>query len=199
MNNFTVDNTVIIIGKSPIIDDVNIYTKLPDLQSKFHNIGINQIAIPLRTEYIAFVDKKAIISLKYIHLSTKIISIDKNATTSFEGDFYRSDHIPLDKPPFYNNTYSYYGFTHDICISWAYKNNFKNIILVGVADFTENSVYSSFTDGLPNMNSNFHYHNDCKAKSIKFIENAQKYINIYTINPKSVLNVPRISLDLLLK
>ena len=138
---FTKENTVILIGKSPILNNKDIVNKIQECKIRFHSIGINHAAVLFNTEYFAFVDHNLKYHFENIHPNTKIITSDRNITDKFKGDFYELYFAKDDDPPFQQNKYAYRGFTHDICLSWACMKGFENVILFGVADFSNDNKY----------------------------------------------------------
>lgn len=198
MTEFTKENTIIIIGKSPILDDPKIFSKAKTVKAKYHTIGINQAAIIFNTEYLAFVDAPIKLHYNSIHPNTKIITQINHATEKFQGDFLEC-YVPKDYDkdgPFKDDKYAYCGFTHDMCLSWSVKQGFKNVILMGVADFSHNNTYLKEFDKFVDSRKDFRHSDKMEAKSIKYINEVfTKYINIYTINPESKLNIPRITID----
>jgi hypothetical protein len=92
---------------------------------------------------------------------------------------------------FYNGRLAWCGFTHDYLLSYCIMKGYENIVLIGAADFTGNKHYLTDED--------FKYSERLKNNSKKFIEEVcTKKANIYTCNPNSLLEIPRISIDELL-
>ena len=76
--------------------------------------------------------------------------------------------------------YTGWSFTHDFILEWL-KGKCKEVILVGAADFDSNEHY--------NVGYKFHYSEQCKENSVKYIESITDY-KIYKANPKGILNIP---------
>ena len=87
--------------------------------------------------------------------------------------------------PYTDTQLHYCGFTHDLAVSFAIQQGFKRVILLGAADFTERHYDSSLK---------FTYSGNLKAQSVHFLENVcTQHCELLTINPNSVLNIPRIT------
>ena len=126
-----------------------------------------------------------VISLKAF--GDAVISEDKELfdTFSYNGE--------ISKEPYVNDKLAWCGFTHDFVISYCVYKGYKNIGLVGVADFIMGNHYSR--DYKP-----FNCSDILKRTSMNFIRDVyEKGINIFTCNPDSSLEVPYIGVDELLK
>lgn len=135
----------------------------------FTTVGINYVDnIPFN--YVAYCDKLKPADLK-INPSSVILTHPKNKAR---------------EPVEY---YKYFGwrFTHDFVLSWLiYKA--KNVVLIGCADFDGDKHYNT-ADLFKPSEKNI-------QRSIEAIENYySKYYNLYTLNPKSRLKIPRITIE----
>ena len=84
------------------------------------------------------------------------------------------------------------GFTHDYILSYCIMKGYKNIVLIGTADFTGKKHF--LTD------EEFKYSEKLKFQSKKFIEDiCTQKANVYTCNPASILEIPRINIHELLE
>ena len=83
------------------------------------------------------------------------------------------------------------GFTHDYAISYCIIKGYSRIILAGAADFIEGKHYST--------DEEFRYSEKLKNMSKRFIEEiCSQRASIFTLNPDSFLNIPRITISELL-
>lgn len=107
-------------------------------------------------------------------------------------------HRMYTKPDIYTDkTLLSAGFTHDFAISYLIKCGYKNIVLAGCADF-ETKTYAKQMNVKEDIN--WKYSEKVKINSLYLINNIfSKHVNIYTLNPNSVLNVKRITVKQLLE
>ena len=92
---------------------------------------------------------------------------------------------------FLNNRLAWCGFTHDYAISYCIMKGYKNIVLIGAADFIGKKHFLTEEE--------FKYSEKLKFQSKKFIEEiCTKKANIYTCNPDSILEIPRVTVEELL-
>lgn len=188
--------TLILVGKSPILDDPEVNSALRKALLKYTSIGINQASYLFKTNYFAFVDSDLKHYYNVIHPNTKIITIPLNVTSQFDCECCeiftpKKDEDCLIK----EGRLAYCGFTHDMCLSWAYSKGFKNVILFGVADFTKDN-YSARCNNLFHCKQEFTPADVAISSSANYINTVfSKYLNIYTVNPNSLLSIPRISLE----
>lgn len=192
---FNKSNTLIVLGKSSILDDETIKDCVNELKTRFHVVGINHSAVLFKTEYMAFCDYGLKVFYDQIHPNTKLITLDVYATEKFRGDYH---HIYLYKegdPPFKETQLAYAGFTHDMVISWACFKGYKNVILIGAADFTGDGTYLKGYEKLMNKKYKF-------EPGRKYVELSKSYlnsvngssINLFTVNPESTLGVKYINI-----
>ena len=191
-------NTLLIIGRSPIIDTyIGHINYLTDI---YPSIGINSVGTIVSTMYSAFLDDGFKYYINKLSRKTHIITAERFIplselyTCSFYNTFrpHNSDgtkNLVVNE----NGDLAYFGFTHDYCISWAIANKFENVVLFGAADFCSD-VYADIPTNV--HTPVFIRSNDVQEGSINAIENFySKHINIYTVNKDSKLKVPRITLE----
>ena len=189
------DKTVLIIGDSPFLGEIEKY--LHYVISKYPSIGINNAIRKYDVQMHAFQDAK------FINLTNEYQNV-KTVTLYMYGDMIQKEKKELyDSFPFKfkENTendifkdgrLAWCGFTHDYIISYCIFKGYRNIILIGAADFTGKKHF--LTD------EEFKYSEKLKFQSKKFIEEVCiKRANIYTCNPESILNIPRIKISELLE
>lgn len=186
--------TVLIIGDSPFLGEVK--DKLQYLIDMYPSIGINHAARDYRVNTHIFQD------MRFIELTNQHPEM-KTVAPAWYGDMVQKENKELiGSYPFIfgedteenivnNGKLAWCGFTHDYAISYCIMKGYKNIILIGTADFIGNKHYLT--------NEEFEYSEKLKLQSKRFIEEiCSKRVNIRTCNPQSILNVPRVTVDSLL-
>lgn len=189
------NNTVLIIGDSPFLGEVK--DKLQYTLEKYPSLGINNSIRECPVGIHIFQDNKFInLTNQYKEIKTvtlyaygdMIQKRNKELYDSYTYNFKKNTENDI----FLNNKLAWCGFTHDYAISYCIMKGYGNIILIGAADFTGHKHY--FTD------EEFNYAEKLKLHSKRFIEEVcSKRANIMTCNSESFLNIPRISIDELLK
>ena len=187
MNSFVRDS-IIIIGRSEIVKEV---ANLNAISELFTTLAINNLNPNLHPTYTMFLDKNVQVleNIRENKISTTVLTSVDNVNLLTEG--MRSKVFSV-KPVGFNCTtpytgaqLHYCGFTHDLAVSFAIQQGFKNVILLGAADFTK-SHYDNTWD--------FTYSENLKRQSVYFLSAVcTKYCNLFTMNPNSVLNVLRIT------
>ena len=191
----TPQNTVIVIGDSPFIGEVeNVLYYIVD---RYPSIGINHVIKKFKVQTHVFQDMKFIpITNSYPNIKTVSINQwgdaiqkeNKELFPSFPFDF----RIHTENDIYRDGRLAWEGFTHDYAISYCIYKGYENIILVGAADFVEGSHHMT--------REIFKFSDSLREKSKKFIEEiCTKRACVYKVNPKSILNIPAINLDELLK
>lgn len=177
-------DTILIVGRSEFVT--------PKLLEKIKALPFDKVAINHYIEgakYVAFVDKKVASDsdkdmVDAIPLTLKEFNYPNAEAyhlVSYNGQFLVKD-----------DTLAYFGFTHDFVLSWCIKQGYSNVILIGVADFETHNHYDKDEDFNPSPR--------CIAGSKNAIENIySKELKIFTMNKKSILQVPRITIEELKK
>lgn len=189
------EDTVLIIGDSPFLKEVE--GVLAYAVNRYPSLGMNVIVKKYKTSVHIFQDSL------FIPLTNSLKDI-KTVTLQQYGDLIRKENKELHDSFSFNfkedtsqdiikgDKLAWGGFTHDYAISYSIYKGFKNIILVGAADFVQGPHYVH--------GDTFKYSNTLKDYSKRFIEEyCMKRANIYTCNPASYLNIPRIDINTLLK
>ena len=188
-------DTILIIGDSPFLGEVE--GTLHYVLEKYPSIGINNAVRKYKVGAHAFQDAK-FINLTNQYPNTKTVSlytygdmiqkVNKDLYDSYTFNFMKDTEENILK----DNKLAWCGFTHDYVISYCIIKGYKNIVLVGAADFTGNRHYLTEEE--------FNYSEKLKKQSKRFIEEVcTKRVNIYTCNSNSILAVPRISINKLLE
>lgn len=181
---------VIILGDSPFMERVA--DRLNYVTERFYTLGINNSITKFNTHCHVFIDNK------FIPLTNSRQDL-KTITLYMFGDLIQKENKELyDTFPLGTGSeivrdgkLAWAGFTHDYAISYCIFKGYKEIILIGAADFEQNGHYATDED--------FNYSQLLKRKSVNFIENVcNKLITIKTCNPNSTLNIEKIDINSLL-
>ena len=189
------EDTVLIIGDSPFLKEIE--ELLAYAIARYPSLGMNVIVKKYKTNVHIFQDS-LFIPLTNSLKETKTITLqqygdlirkeNKELHDSFSFDFKKDTPQSIVK----GDKLAWCGFTHDYAISYCIYKGYKNIILIGAADFVQGPHYVH--------GDAFKYSNILKENSKKFIEEyCTKKANIYTCNPASYLNIQRIDINILLK
>ena len=188
---FSIQDTIVIIGDSPYLAEVE--GIIHYIAQRYHSIGINRVVNKIRTEKQILVDLPA---LKIANQHPYIPAI----TLYKYGDLIKTETKELYSTFVYDknngviykdNELAWCGFTHDYAVSYSIMKGYKNIVLIGAADFVQGIHYSNTEIFKPS--------NDLVNLSKDYIENTcSKYANIYTCNVKSILNIKKLSIKNLL-
>lgn len=189
------DKTILLIGDSPFLGSQE--KMLQYALDKYESMGINNAILKYPVTYHVFQDMPFVsLTNKYPDIKTVSLNIygdlitksNKELLDSYTFDLMRDTSDDIYK----NGKLAWTGFTHDYAISYCIYKGYANIILVGTADFDGDTHYIK--------GDKFNFSEVLKHKSKEFIENVcTERARIYTCNPKSFLNVPRTSLEELLK
>ena len=189
------DKTVLIIGDSPFLGEIEEH--LHYAIQKYPSMGINNAVRKYDVQMHVFQDAK------FIPLTNEYQDV-KTITLYAYGDMIQKEKRELyDSYPFrvkentaddifLDNKLAWCGFTHDYAISYCIMKGYQNIVLIGTADFTGHVHFLTAEA--------FNYSEKLKFQSKKFIEEfCTKRANIYTCNPDSILEIPRIEISKLLE
>ena len=189
------NHTILIVGDSPFLGEVE--DQIRYVIEKYPSVGINNAIRRYNVQMHTFQDAK------FINLTNQYPEV-KTITQYMFGDMIQKENRELyDSYPFRvkedtaddifrDGRLAWCGFTHDYIISYCIMKGYKNIILIGTADFTGKQHF--LTD------EEFKYSEKLKFQSKKFIEEiCSQRANIYTCNPASILEIPRIEISKLLE
>jgi hypothetical protein len=150
------NNTILIIGDSPFLGEVE--GQLHYVLEKYPSIGINNAIRKYNVQMHGFQDAK------FINLTNKYQD-KKTITLYMYGDMIQKanretyDSYPFnfkentENDIFYSGRLAWCGFTHDYLISYCIMKGYKNIVLIGAADFTGNKHYSNKHQHQQNVNN----------------------------------------------
>ena len=183
------ESTIFIIGDSPFLGEIE--DKIHYITEKYPTMGINNAIRKYNVSIHIFQD------MKFVGLTNSYPEV-KTVAPAWYGDLIQKENKELVESYTFNfktNTeedivkdgkLAWCGFTHDYAISYCIYKGYKNIVLVGAADFTGNKHYLTEEE--------FKYSEKLKLQSKKFIEEiCSKKVNISTCNPDSILEIPRIT------
>ena len=181
----------IILGDSPFLNEVE--SLLHYVLDRNYVIGINSVIRKCRVDMHAFVDISMINltnqrqELHTLTLYSYGALIQKPNKTLIDTFSYRGDYTWRDK-----GKLAWCGFTHDYVVSYLIDQGCKEIVLLGAADFINGEHYSN--------NTFFSYSPKLREKSIEFIQDcANRYVDIKTCNPNSLIKIPYIPIENLLE
>ncbi len=189
------DHTVLIIGDSPFLGEVEDHIHYAI--EKYPSIGINNAIRKYNVPMHIFQDAK------FINLTNQYQDV-KTITLYMYGDMIQKEKREMyDSYPFkfkentaddifLNERLAWCGFTHDYAISYCIMKGYKNIVLIGAADFIGKQHFLTEEE--------FKYSEKLKLQSKKFIEEVcTQRANIYTCNPASILEIPRVEINKLME
>ena len=189
------EDTVLIIGDSPFLGEVEEH--LHYVIDKYPSIGINNALRKYNVQMHTFQDAKFInLTNQYPEVTTITQYAYGDMIQKEKRELYDSYIFKLKENTaqdiFKNRKLAWCGFTHDYILSYCIMKGYKNIILIGTADFTGTKHFLT--------NEEFKYSEKLKFQSKKFVEEVcTQRANIYTCNPASILEIPRISINELLE
>lgn len=194
MAKFNIKNTVVVIGDSPYLNEIPV---VHFIAHKYKSYGINRVINKVRCTNQVATDLNIIANTSNKNKEIPILTLyawgdfvkvkQKDLLNTFSYDFERDD-----KQLFKDNKLAWCGFTHDYVLSYLCTHtSYENIVLIGAADFIKGKHYSNSED--------FTYGRILKDRSKYFIENVcTQYKNIYTCNPDSYLDIPKVVIQDLL-
>jgi len=188
------DKTIVLIGRSDYIDIID-QKGLYILTHTLPCATINWACTRFESIYNFFLDTYVhkMYNHKWLGNPTFVTTtFNEECVKDYPHDIYNEHRLYQTDKPFTDKTLLTAGFTHDFAISYLIKKGYKNIILLGVADF-ENKDYAKGMNTRSNIQ--IKCSEKCKIKSKHLIENIfSKYANIITLNPRSYLSVPKVSI-----
>ena len=182
---------ILLIGDSPFLE--NIEDKAHYLLELYPSMGINNAIRKYNITSHIFQD------MKFIPLTNRYPEIKTISLYMYEDMIEKENKELYDSYTFNFKTYTaqdiirdnklaWCGFTHDYAISYCIMKGYTHIILIGTADFTGSLHYLT--------EEKFNPAEKLVKNSKKFIEEVcSKRIKIYTLNPESILDIPRIKIE----
>ena len=186
--------TILLIGDSPYLETIQ--DKLFYLVDKYPSMGINNIVKKYKVQRHVFQDMPfCTLTNAYPEITTIAPKIYGDLIRKKKKELYESFtfNFKINTPEDIctGEKLAWCGFTHDYAISYCIMKEFKNIILIGAADFTKGKHFMTEDDFNPSEK--------LALQSKRFIEEiCSKRTNIYTCNENSWLEIPRININNLL-
>lgn len=188
-------NTAILLGDSPYLGEVE--SVLQYVLDRHYTVGINRIINKFKVSSHVFVDP-FILKMTNEHPELFTISLRKygDLICKDNKDLYDTYVFDLNKNTekdlLKDGKLAWCGFTHDYAVSYLITKGYNDIILIGTADFVCGPHFSNPYD--------LKCSEKLKLKSKEFIEKVcTKRAQIRTCNPNSILNIPRVKIEELLK
>lgn len=198
---FSYEDTLILFGRSPFINEIADY--IPKLCNKYHTMGCNYFCNSFpQVEYVIFFDD---INPKVNNNHTIITNVlylrRKNANCRNLLESHEKKELYVlhkNKKDFASdiNSLNFCIHTPSIAFDWANKKGFKNVVIAGI-DLTlvnQHFDYKTTPDG-----DGHTFQDKSLLMAREHLYNvAAKKLNIFQLNPKSDLKIPKISIEILL-
>jgi len=195
-----VKNTLILFGRSPYINEVK--DQIPSLIDKYITMGCNYFCETFpNVDYVIFYDDICPKVENSVIVTQKKYFKDKKYKCAQEiPDYPKKELFEVVKN---SNGFSsdenllfFHFHTPSMALNWAWQKGFKNVVLVGI-DLNNHTPHFDM-DTTPDIDFPKWYDKDL-VKAKKHIENiAGQYLNILQANPKSDMNLQKISIEDLL-
>lgn len=184
----------IVLGDSPFLNEIE--DKLQYALDRYFSIGINRVINKFRTNMHVCLDSRILpVANSHPEIPTVTLKAHGALVQKEQKEFFDTYafNFRLDTADdiLKNKKLAWCGFTHDYALSYLISKGWKYIILIGAADFTQGTHFSN--------SDVFEPSNKLVELSKKFIEKVcTQKAHIYTCNPNSALDVPKISIEKLL-
>jgi hypothetical protein len=202
MNKFDYDTTLILFGRSPYINEIK--NEIPLLIEKYHTMGCNYFCETFPdVEYVIFYDDitpkvkpetKIITSVKHYFNDEKICynlchqhkNIEFYTINKDDNEFSTGD-----------SRLNFCIHTPSMALNWAYKNGFKTVILAGI-DLIINTPHFD-AETTPDANCPTFNESAIEKARKHLTDVASRYLKIYQLNPKSDIELEKITIRELLE
>lgn len=199
---FEYDNTLILFGRSPFINEIA--KQIPLLCKKYHTMGCNYFCETFpEVEYVIFYDDivphvkphhKIITNIKYWQYSKY------KCHKLLEGHANKSVYIINKKDDCFTENSLKLNFcihTPSMALNWAYLKGFKNVIIAGIDLTLENNEHFD-KNSTPDRDG--HDFNTIAIKKARdHLENvSRRYLNVYQLNPNNDIKIPKVRIEDLL-
>lgn len=182
---------LVIFGRSPYINEIK--DQIPLIIKKHTTLGINYFCNTFPdVDYVMFYDNICP-NVKNSTIITSFKNTEKEPQRLIYSHKYELYHIVKndDDFSFDPSTLNFCVHTPSMALNWAYQKGFKEVVLAGV-DLVPNTLH--FDDDKPI------FADEAILRAKNHLENvATKYLKIYQLNPDSYLNLPKITMEDLLK
>lgn len=190
--NWRMDNeTIIIFGRSPFINEIRDY--IPRLINNFHTVGINQFYQSFNTEYTAFCDLLKPSNLPKITGKLLMSTFANPYWVKYKNkEVFEIVHNRFEFSEELHKL-NYFFHTPSVVLNWAYLKGFKRAILVGI-DLMPNTGHFDNPNFMPDWSND-----NIKLAKEHLEKVCTKYLDLYTLNPNSVINLPYLNVNELVK
>lgn len=201
MKDLKYNKTLILFGRSPFINEIK--DDIPKLIQKYHCMGCNYFCETFPdVEYVVFYDDitpkvkpESIIITNIKHFQDNTKRCYKLCHEHKNIEFYTINKIDDD----FSTGDSRLNFcihTPSMALNWAYKKGFKTVILAGI-DLIKNTPHF---DAETAPDAKFPNFNDSAIERARkhLTDVASRYLKIYQLNPKSDIELEKITIKELL-
>ena len=202
---FDYSTTLILFGRSPYINEIK--EDIPTLISKWHTMGCNYFCETFpQVEYCVFNDE---ISPKVAPSTTIVSNVEYYKDPRRHNNLLCRQHPKKQLYVINKSRDMYEGFakskhklnfylhTPSIALNWAWKNEFKTVILAGI-DLNINAMQHFDANSTPDRDAcNFKEYTCINARKY-LTEVCTKYLDIYQLNPNSDIELPKVNIKDLL-
>lgn len=199
---FKYDDTLILFGRSPYITKIKKY--IPDLCKKYHTMGCNYFVNSFpEVEYVIFYDD-LVPEVQEKHI---IVTNGKyNASNAYKSFNLLQNHankqlfVINKQSKFFSDNPNILNFcihTPSMALNWAYLKGFKNVIIAGIDLTLENNQHFDKAT-TPDRDGHDFNISAITAARTHLEQVATQHLNIYQLNPKSTINIPKIKIKELL-
>ena len=206
MSKFNYEDTLILFGRSPFINEIK--EDIPKLIQKYHTMGCNFFCDTFpEVEYCIFYDDicpkvrpETTIVTNIRHLKNARKRSHKLCTEHYNNaEFYTIVSSKNADFPFSSikGVLHFYLHTPSIAFNWAWKKGFKNVIIAGI-DLDINAMEHFDADYTPDKDKcDFKVSTNTNAR-LHLTKTVTKYLNVYQLNPKSTIEIPKVTMEELL-
>ena len=196
------DDTLILFGRSSFINEIK--DDIPKLIEKYHTMGCNYFCESFpNVEYVIFYDditpnvrpestiitnirhfqdkNKKSYNLCHEHKKIEFYTVNKNFNEFSTGD----------------SKLNFCVHTPSMALNWAYRNQFKNVVIAGI-DLIINTPHFDKDTAPDAICPNFDDVAIVRARN-HLTNVATRYLKIYQLNPKSDIELEKITIRELLK
>ncbi len=196
------DDTLILFGRSSFINEIK--SEIPILIKKYHTMGCNYFCESFpEVEYVVFYDditpkvnpdSTIVTNVKHFQdCSKKCYALCHNHT---KAEFYTINKN-FESFEFGNQKLSFCIHTPSMALNWAYQKGFKNVIIAGIDLIINTPHFDAETTPdaqCPDFNTSA-----IKRAREHLTNVASKYLKVYQLNPKSDIELEKITIKELLE
>lgn len=192
------DKTLILFGRSSFINEIK--NDIPELIKKYHTMGCNYFCESFPdVEYVVFYDDitpkvkpestiitnvrhyydatKNCYNLCHTHKNIEFYTINKNSN-----DF-----------SFRDSQLNFCIHTPSMALNWAYRKGFKNVVIAGIDLIVQTPHFDK--DTTPDANCPNFTDSAVLVARKHLTKVASRYLNLYQLNPKSDIEIKKITLQ----